>query len=124
MSSTSQTRPWGSVETLAQQPGWLFKRLVVQPGKRLSLQYHQHRAEYWVVVRGQGMAHIGEERLVMQPGASFSVPIGARHRIQNTHASEPLDVLEVQLGQTLLEDDIVRLEDDYGRAATVTTEPR
>ncbi len=117
-----ETRPWGSCETLAQQPGWLFKRLVVQPGKRLSLQYHNHRAEYWVVVRGQGVAQLGQERPAMHPGASLHVPVGMQHRMENTGTQEPLEVLEVQLGQTLLEDDIVRLEDDYGRAATVTTE--
>ncbi len=115
-------RPWGSEETLEQRTGSVFKRLIVQPGKRLSLQYHRHRAEYWVVVRGQGAAQIGEEQCAMQPGVSFYVPLGAVHRIENTHATAALEILEVQLGTALSEDDIVRLADDYGRAVTVTAE--
>ena len=110
-----ETRPWGSFETLEQRPGSLFKRIIVRPGKRLSLQYHQYRAEYWVVMQGRGMAQIGEEQCAMQPGTSFYVPLGAVHRIENTHASDALEILEVQLGAALSEEDIVRLDDDYGR---------
>ena len=115
-----ERRPWGWFETLARGEGWLFKRLVVEPGKRLSLQYHEHRAEQWLVVRGRGTAQIGERRLVMETGHTLTIPLGATHRIDNVYGTERLEVLEIQLGARLDEHDIVRLVDDYGRVATVT----
>ena len=110
-------RPWGAYQTLARQSGWLVKRLVVQPGQRLSLQYHHHRAEYWVVVQGLGIAQIGIQRQLMKLGETFHIPVGTWHRIENIHASERLEILEIQIGDTLVETDIVRVGDDYGRAS-------
>lgn len=109
------SRPWGRFETFAAQRGWLFKRLIVEPRRRLSLQYHRHRAEYWVAVRGEGIAWIGERQVLMRPGKMLYVPVGVAHRIENTHPEQLLEVLEIQLGALLSEDDIVRLADDYGR---------
>ena len=114
----SETRPWGRMETLTTQEGWLVKRLIVQPGRRLSLQHHQHRSECWVVVRGQGVATIDQRQWAMQPGDMFRVPAKIVHRIENIDARQPLELVEVQLGAALSEADIVRLEDDYGRVPT------
>ena len=112
---TVERRPWGYFETLAKGEGWLFKRLVVQPRKRLSLQYHIHRAEHWVVVRGAGSVQIGQRREAVQPGSTVTIAVKELHRIENTDATKPLEFLEIQVGAVLSETDIVRVEDDYGR---------
>ena len=107
-------RPWGSWELLAMGPGYKVKRLIVKPGQRLSLQYHHHRSEHWVVVQGTATVIRDDERLVLQPDDSTYIPCRGRHRIMN-EGPEPLVIIEVQVG-TCDENDIVRLEDDYGRA--------
>ncbi len=107
-------RPWGSWELLAMGPGYKVKRLIVKPGQRLSLQFHHHRSEHWVVVQGTATVIRDDERLVLRPDDSTYIPRRGRHRIMN-EGTEPLVIIEVQVG-TCDEDDIVRLEDDYGRA--------
>ena len=108
-------RPWGTYETVDVDQGFQVKRIVVNPGARLSLQKHAHRAEHWVVVRG--MARVTRDREVFDLVANQSayIPLGAVHRLENP-GKEPLHLIEVQSGDYLGEDDIVRLEDHYGRA--------
>jgi len=112
--ATSDVRPWGSWEVLDQGRGYKVKRITVDPHSRLSLQVHAHRAEHWVVVSGVATCTVADSVLVLGPGERVSVPLGARHRIAN-HETSALVLVEVQFGTYLGEDDIIRLEDDYGR---------
>jgi mannose-1-phosphate guanylyltransferase/mannose-6-phosphate isomerase len=107
-------RPWGTYETVDLDQGFQVKRIVVNPGARLSLQKHHRRAEHWVVVRG--IARVTRDHEVFDLGANQStfIPLGAVHRLENP-GEEPLHLIEVQCGGYLGEDDIVRLEDNYGR---------
>ena len=109
------SRPWGSFEVIEVGDGYQVKRLEVLPGKRLSYQTHQHRSEHWFLVGGIGVAILDGERVPVEAGHSVDVPIGVAHRIENT-GSTPLVLIEVQRGSYLGEDDIVRIEDDFGRA--------
>ncbi len=107
-------RPWGSFEGVDLGERFQVKRLIVRPGAALSLQKHMHRAEHWVVVRGTAPVTIdGEERLVHENESTY-IPIGAVHRLANP-GKIPLELIEVQTGSYLGEDDIIRLEDVYGR---------
>jgi len=108
-------RPWGSYESLASADGFQVKRIIVNPGQRLSLQMHHHRAEHWVVVRGVAEVVNGEESFLLREDQSAYIPIGAKHRLSNPGAV-PLELIEVQSGSYLGEDDIVRFEDVYGRS--------
>ncbi|MDE1990141.1 MAG: cupin domain-containing protein, partial [Betaproteobacteria bacterium] len=90
------------------------KRITVKPGARLSLQLHHHRAEHWVVVKGSARVTRGEDVLTLHENQSIYIPLGVRHRLENP-GSEPLELIEVQSGLYLGEDDIVRFEDGYGR---------
>ena len=107
-------RPWGWYESIDQGPRFQVKRLMVAAGASLSLQYHQHRAEHWVVVRGVAEVSCDGRVFPLEENASTYVPRGAPHRLANLGA-EPLEIIEVQSGDYLGEDDIVRLEDSYGR---------
>jgi len=107
-------RPWGNYEVLSQGPGYQMKRIVVKPGGKLSLQYHHHRAEHWIVVEGQAEVTRGDEVFTLSSNESTFIPLGAVHRLHNPHA-EPVTIIEVQTGTYLGEDDIVRVEDVYGR---------
>ncbi|MBU0566723.1 glycosyltransferase [bacterium] len=107
-------RPWGYYQVLSDEPDHKIKRIVVYPGKRLSLQFHHHRAEHWMVVNGQGIMTRNKEEIPVSSGKSADIPQGAAHRIQNT-GSQPLVFIEIQQGDYFGEDDIVRIEDDYGR---------
>ena len=108
-------RPWGSYTNLRTHPGTLVKEMVVQPGHRMSLQSHEHREEYWFGVSGEGIAYIGDSPYVIAPGVMNWVPQHAIHRICNKHGTEPLVMIEVQIGEILSEDDITRYHDDYAR---------
>jgi mannose-1-phosphate guanylyltransferase/mannose-6-phosphate isomerase len=108
-------RPWGSYEGVAQGPRYQVKRIIVKPGRSLSLQKHFHRAEHWVVVKGTARITRGEEVLVLSENESTYIPLGAVHRLENPGKMD-LEVVEIQSGSYLGEDDIVRLEDTYGRA--------
>jgi mannose-1-phosphate guanylyltransferase/mannose-6-phosphate isomerase len=112
----SETRPWGSFEVLGCGDGYQVKRLIVQPGKRLSLQWHTHRDEVWTVVRGTALVNIGSTQSTLSGGQSTRVARKVQHRIANPSEAEPLEIIEVQLGAYLGEDDIVRVEDDHGRS--------
>lgn len=108
-------RPWGHYVVLDAGPGFLVKRLTVDPRQRLSLQHHKHRSEYWLVVSGSGVATRGIETWTLRPGDTLQIPEGAHHRLEND-GDVPLVVIEVQRGAKLSEDDITRVADDYGRA--------
>ncbi|HEX5281412.1 MAG TPA: mannose-1-phosphate guanylyltransferase/mannose-6-phosphate isomerase [Micropepsaceae bacterium] len=107
-------RPWGFFETLHITPGTQVKLIEVYPGAALSLQYHHKRAEHWVVVSGEASVVRGDEELVLKQNESTFIPIGATHRLEN-RTDRCLRIIEVQVGEYLGEDDIVRLEDRYKR---------
>ena len=112
-------RPWGSYDSLDNQDGFQVKRLIVNPGAVLSLQKHAHRAEHWVVVRGKARITKNEDVFDLGVNESTYIAIGDVHRIANPF-DEPAHIIEVQCGDYLGEDDIVRLEDNYGREGTNT----
>ncbi len=112
-------RPWGSYDSIDSDDGFQVKRLIVNPGAVLSLQKHAHRAEHWVVVRGTARITRADEVFDLGVNESTHIPIGAVHRIENA-GDEPVHIIEVQCGDYLGEDDIVRLEDNYGREGTNT----
>lgn len=107
-------RPWGSYTVLDDSAGHKVKRIVVHPGRRLSYQKHARRAEHWFVVEGAGTVTLEDERLTVPAGTAIDIPTGAAHRIENA-GEGPLVFIEVQHGEYFGEDDIVRLEDDFGR---------
>ncbi len=109
-----EQRPWGSFEVLHEGPGFKVKEIIVSPGGRLSLQSHKRRAEHWVVVAGTAQVTVDERVLRLEPNQSVHIPLGARHRMENPGAL-PMHLIEVQCGDYLGEDDIVRYEDVYGR---------
>lgn len=108
-------RPWGSWETLHEDADCKVKRIVVKPGKRLSYQTHAKREEHWTVVKGRALVTLDGADREYAPGEIVHIPVGAAHRAANAQAGE-LVFIEVQLGAYFGEDDIERLEDDYGRA--------
>ncbi|SBW04957.1 mannose-1-phosphate guanyltransferase [uncultured delta proteobacterium] len=107
-------RPWGSYQILAQADRFQVKRIVVNPGGVLSSQYHHHRAEHWIVVRGTARITNGDSAMLLSEDQSTYIPLGIVHRLENP-GIVPLELIEVQSGSYLGEDDIVRLEDSYGR---------
>ena len=110
-------RPWGSYTVLedAEPEGFKVKRLTVQPGHRLSYQRHAHRSEHWFVIRGGGVVTIDGLDVEVTAGSAVDVPRGAAHRITNAGTTD-LVFVEVQHGDSFAEEDIERLEDDYGRS--------
>jgi mannose-1-phosphate guanylyltransferase / mannose-6-phosphate isomerase len=110
-------RPWGSYDSLENGSRFQVKRLSVKPGAQLSLQLHHHRAEHWVVVSGTARITRGDEVFLLEENQSTYIPVGVKHRIENP-GKIPLQVIEVQSGSYLGEDDIVRFEDRYGREGT------
>jgi len=115
LSSNVVHRLWGSFESLVCGNGYQIKRIVVAPGRKLSLQYHHHRSEHWTVVCGEAHVTLGEDIIPMQPDDSIYIPLGSVHRIENRGENDVV-IVEVQCGDYLGEDDIVRIEDDFGRA--------
>ncbi|TDN67466.1 mannose-1-phosphate guanylyltransferase/mannose-6-phosphate isomerase [Paraburkholderia sp. BL10I2N1] len=107
-------RPWGCYDSIDRGERFQVKRIVVDPGARLSLQLHHHRAEHWVVVRGTAVVVRGKERFLLSENESTFIPLGVRHRLENP-GKVPLEIIEVQSGVYLGEDDIVRFDDTYGR---------
>lgn len=107
-------RPWGSYESLVMDRGFQVKRIIVKPGASLSLQMHHHRAEHWTVVCGTAQVTRGEEQFLLSEDQSTYIPLGTKHRLENPGVI-PLEVIEVQTGNYLGEDDIVRFDDKYGR---------
>lgn len=107
-------RPWGFYDSIDHGDRFQVKRIVVAPGARLSLQMHHHRAEHWIVVRGTALVTRGDEEFLLSENESTFIPLGVRHRLGNP-GKLPLEIIEVQSGAYLGEDDIVRFEDNYGR---------
>ena len=108
------SRPWGAYTVLEEAPGFKIKRIEVRPGASLSLQLHHRRSEHWVVVRGVARVTNGEREFDVHPNESTYIPVETRHRLEN-RGTDPLVIIEVQCGDYLGEDDIVRFEDKYGR---------
>ena len=111
-------RPWGSYEGIDQGERFQVKRIVVNPGAQLSLQMHHHRAEHWIVVKGTARVTNGDQEIVLTENQSTYIPLGVTHRLLNP-GKIPLELIEVQSGAYLGEDDIVRFEDTYGRVAKI-----
>ncbi len=112
---TSETRPWGAFHVLDEQPGFKVKRIVVNAGGRLSLQSHKHRSEHWTVVTGTATVTVGESVVKLTRGKSIDIPLGARHRLESLDGGT-VEIIEVQFGDYLGEDDIIRYDDIYKRA--------
>lgn len=106
--------PWGKWEVLLDESRYKVKRITVEPGNRLSYQKHFKRAEHWVVVEGEGIVILDGKKKSLKKGESIDIPREAAHRIGNA-GEKPLVFIEIQYGDYFGEDDIVRLEDDYGR---------
>lgn len=114
MTNNYEERPWGSFTILAEGLNYKVKTITVLPGKRLSYQKHARRSEYWTIVQGEGIFTLDGANHSVGVGDRVEVPLRAAHRIQNP-GIESLVFIEVQLGDYFGEDDIVRLEDDFGR---------
>ena len=111
---TTIHRPWGSYSILLKSDNYVIKRLFVLPHHRISLQYHNYRSEHWVVINGFAEVTKNTEKFILKKGESTFVPAKELHRLANPN-DEPLEVLEVQYGIILTEEDIVRYDDDYQR---------
>ena len=109
-------RPWGSYESLVESDRFQVKRIIVNPGQQLSLQLHHHRAEHWVVVKGTARVTCGDHETMLGEDQSTYIPLGTKHRLANPGVI-PLEIIEVQTGSYLGEDDIVRFDDVYGRSS-------
>lgn len=107
-------RPWGSYTLLEQHTRYQIKRITVNPGSKLSMQMHHHRSEHWVVVKGTARITCGEEIFMLHENQSTYIPAGEKHRLENP-GTIPLEIIEVQNGSYLGEDDIIRFDDDFGR---------
>ena len=115
-------RPWGTYQSLATGPGFQVKHICVNPGASLSLQMHHHRAEHWIVVRGTATVTRDSDTFPLQENESTFIPLGSKHRLQNL-TQEAMELIEVQTGSYLGEDDIVRFDDVYGRAPAEQVSP-
>ena len=108
-------RPWGTYSVLESSDRYKMKRIVVKPGKRLSLQKHLHRSEHWVVISGTATVTVGDKVFLVRPNESTYIPAGEVHRLQN-EGKLPLVIVEIQVGEYTGEDDIIRVEDDFNRS--------
>jgi mannose-1-phosphate guanylyltransferase/mannose-6-phosphate isomerase len=107
-------RPWGWFETVMEMEGSKIKRIGVHPGQQISLQRHHQRREHWVVTQGTAHVTLGDQAFDLAPGEHCDIALGQVHRLSN-QTQAPLEIVEVQFGNYLGEDDIERLQDDYGR---------
>ncbi|OUL33397.1 mannose-6-phosphate isomerase [Nostoc sp. T09] len=112
--SGTELRPWGSFTVLEEGRGYKIKRIEVKPGQRLSLQMHHHRSEHWIVVSGTAKVTCGDQELLLSNNQSTYVPQCTTHRLENSGVIS-LVLIEVQNGEYLGEDDIIRFQDDYAR---------
>jgi mannose-6-phosphate isomerase len=113
--SKTDNRPWGSFTVLDEGPDYKVKTIEVLPGKRISYQRHFRRDEHWFVVRGTAKVTLNGRETLVSAGSSIDVPVETAHRVENPHESETLLFIETQTGSYFGEDDIERLEDDFGR---------
>ena len=114
MSNIEDHRPWGYYQVLSDEENHKVKRIVVYPGKRLSLQRHQRRAEHWYVIDGEGIVTLDGREISLKAGEAVDISKGAVHRMENRSGTD-VTFIEVQTGDYFGEDDIERLEDDFGR---------
>ncbi len=108
------TRPWGTWEVIDAGDGYCVKKICVTPGNILSLQLHHHRAEHWIIVSGEALVTLGDDKFVKKANESVYIPAETKHRIQN-NTQQDMTFIEIQTGEKLDESDIVRFEDSYGR---------
>lgn len=111
----SDTRPWGTWEVLESGAHYCVKKITVNPEAILSLQLHNYRAEHWVIAEGEAMIVLGEDILYRKADEAVYIPVKTKHRIKNNSTDKKLVFIEIQTGETLDENDIVRFEDSYGR---------
>ena len=116
-SPSYEERPWGSFTILDEGDNYKVKRLEILPGKRLSYQRHSRRSEHWFVVRGTAKVTLNDTEILVPAGKAIDVPVGSAHRIENSPENEKLVLIETQTGDYFGEDDIERLDDDFGRTA-------
>jgi len=107
-------RPWGNFSVLDEAPSFKVKRLEVLPGKRLSYQKHSRRSEHWMIVAGHARVTLEDREILLEPGNTIDIPVGAAHRIEN-RGDQVMIFIEIQRGDYFGEDDIQRLHDDFGR---------
>lgn len=115
VSPSFEERPWGSFTTIETGGNYKVKRIEVLPEKRLSYQKHERRAEHWFVVSGIAKVTLNGREILVESGGSIDIPLGAAHRVQNPESASTLVFIEIQTGDYFGEDDIERLEDDFGR---------
>ena len=113
--ATTEQRPWGSFTVLDDLRNYKVKRIEVLPGKRLSYQRHQKRAEHWFVVQGTAKVTLNGSDFLVKTGEAIDIAMGMAHRVENPNTADPLIFIETQTGSYFGEDDIERLEDDFGR---------
>ena len=114
MTPYTENRPWGSFTVLDEGDGFKVKRISVHPAQKLSLQYHHHRSEHWTVVQGEATVTLGDSSTILKVNEWVYIPLKEKHALAND-GNSLMQLIEVQLGDYLGEDDIVRLEDRYGR---------
>ena len=112
---SGENRPWGGFVILDEGHDYKVKRIEVLPGKRLSYQRHRQRAEHWFVVRGTAKVTLNGDEILVPAGSAIDIGLEVAHRVENPHDSDPLVFVETQTGTYFGEDDIERLEDDFGR---------
>lgn len=108
-------RPWGHYIIIHKSKNYLIKKIVILPNESISLQLHHHRSEHWIVINGIAKIQIGNKKIKLTQNQSTYVPVNKKHKVSN-NSSEPLIILETQLGQKLSEKDIIRFEDQYNRS--------
>lgn len=108
-------KPWGSYEIIHENSFYKVKKIVIKPEKRISLQYHKHRNEHWYIVQGHSLINLDDESLNLKTGDSIDIKKMQYHRIKNISTAEDLIFIEIQMGEYLGEDDIVRINDDFDR---------
>ena len=122
MCMESSIRPWGSYLVLSDEADHKVKRITVDPGMRLSYQRHFRRSEHWFFIQGEGKFVLDDVETMVRSGSAIDIPVGSAHRIENLSESVPLVFIEIQHGSYFGEDDIIRLDDDFGRADEVAAQ--
>ena len=109
-------RPWGFYETIIEENEWKVKKIHLKPMGKISLQMHFHRSEHWIVVSGSAKVEIDNKEFFLEKNQSIDVPVRSKHRLSNNNSQSPLEIIEIQSGSFLGEEDIKRFKDDYGRS--------
>ncbi len=112
--SETENRPWGSFHVIAKGQGYQIKEMTINPGKKQSLQRHKNRSEYWQIINGKGMVYLEDSKFKLEKNDNIFIPQGDLHRLENI-GKDLLKIVEIQIGKKISEDDIERLEDDFGR---------